>query len=893
MRICITPAFEGPDRGDGGVRRVIEMQHEHFPKYDVEIVENPDYADIIVAHIMQFPDWLRQRSSTPIVTDCHGLYWAEYEWLPWAIKANKDVMETIRQSDAVVAHSEWVANAIRRHTMRNVETIPLSIDPRDWEPLDKKGYVLWNKTRPDPVCDPTPVIELAERMPDVQFVTTFSLPDVALPNLVETGRLPYHDAAKLVRKASIYLCTTRETFGIGTLEAMAAEAVVVGYMWGAQREILTHKVSGWLAQPGDYDSLEEGIRWGLTQPYDVIENARKLTERYEHNKIAERYVAFLQKVRMAWEERRAETRVSIIVPTYNMQEYLPDCLDSVRNQRDQDWECIVVDDASTDNSAAIAERYAEVDPRIKVIKHEKNKHHAESRHTGIAASKGRYILPLDADDQLTESAVGLLSEVLEGDRGVHIAYGNVAFVEEDGTTLKDYAKELNRDLPPGHSGWPVDFRFDWQERGLNCLPYASMFRREVWELTGGERRRYRIGEDADFWLRASSYGFRPKYVTQQDTLIYRVRSDSVSTQEKKTDWEKWYPWHAAPSLRPAGAVSEEQMPIPSCDPPIISVIIPVGPGHEDVMWDAIDSVEAQTFRQWECIVINDTGLPFKRQLPSWVKVTTAIATSGVAAARNQGISLSRSVLFLPLDADDYLLPEALDTMYEAFVATDDIIYSDWYDEKEPGKFDVYSAPDYDPRSLISRGCLHAVTALTPKDVWERVGGYDEEIPAWEDWAFQLETAAQGICSVRVPRPLFVYRKFTGQRREDNYARFQEGKEEILKRYGKYWEGEELMACSSCTGKKAPVYNGNQNANAAPQRPNGDGGAVMIQYVGEAAGSKMYKGPSGQTYVFGDGADALKYVYAQDAEYFTRLDGFRIATPAEVPVTAEPALVADA
>jgi hypothetical protein len=95
------------------------------------------------------------------------------------------------------------------------------------------------------------------------------------------------------------------------------------------------------------------------------------------------------------------TQVSIIVPVYNREDLLPETLDSVRAQTFTDWECVIVDDGSTDESFAVAERYAAEDPRFRALRREGEPKGANRcRNQGFAASTGEYVIFLDSDDLL-------------------------------------------------------------------------------------------------------------------------------------------------------------------------------------------------------------------------------------------------------------------------------------------------------------------------------------------------------------------------------------------------------------------------------------------------------------------------------------------------------------
>lgn len=890
MKVHVYPAFGGEDQGDGGVRRVVERQLAHFPDYGIEPSREQE-ADLIACHITAPTTYLRLYPRTPLVAHCHGLYWAEYPWPAWALKANVEVMELLRVADAITAPSEWVAQIIRRHLARPVEVVHHGVDLAEWavdETVENHGYVLWNKTRPDPVCDPAPMNAVAALLPDVLFISTFG---EKASNIAITDRQPYEKAKTLVKSAGIYLCTTKETFGIGTLEALAAGVPVVGFRHGGQVEIIEHGVDGWLAAPGDLEDLAAGIRWAIANRASLSPKCVEKAGRFTWERAAAKYAALYERTHEA--KTRKRPKVSVIVPAYKLDRYLPETLESIRAQTLGDFECIVVDDASPDRCGQIADEYASLDPRFKAIHNRTNQFHSASRNIGMETANGEYILPLDADDKIAPTTLEVLAHALDRDRTIQIAYGGVRFVNEDGQTPTDYRIEGQT---PGHSGWPLPFSFEGQARGLNYPPIASMFRREVWECTGGYRRRCRTGEDADLWLRASSYGFRPVMVTTEDTLIYRNREGSVSRTENPYKWVHWYPWGAAIDLAPAGALTREQLPVPSYDPPAISVVIPVGPGHEHLVIDAVDSVEAQSFRAWECIVVNDTGGPLPR-LPAWVKIVTTEGRRGVAAARNAGIRQARGTFFVPLDADDLLQPDALQWFATAAeMHPGEIIYCDFFEDPHtPDVYSVYETPDYNPSVLLRRGALHPVTALTPRSAWETIGGYDETAPCWEDWLFQLAAIDNGICSRRLAAPLFTYRKFTGARRESNQVDFERCKQAVQDRFGKFWRREkDIMGCG-CTAN--PTTQSPVTGMMAARHPGTPTGAVLVRYVGLRTGSVSFRGiDTGTVYTFAAN-EPPRWVYESDLETFRRKPrDYEILGPAPVALEAgevlKPTLVAE-
>ena len=105
--------------------------------------------------------------------------------------------------------------------------------------------------------------------------------------------------------------------------------------------------------------------------------------------------------------------ISVIIPVYNVEKYLSQCLDSVINQTYKNLEIICVDDSSTDNSLEILKEYAQKDTRIKIIKNEKNLGLGLTRNEGVKVAKGEYIHFLDSDDWMNLNAYEKLFDTVK------------------------------------------------------------------------------------------------------------------------------------------------------------------------------------------------------------------------------------------------------------------------------------------------------------------------------------------------------------------------------------------------------------------------------------------------------------------------------------------------
>ena len=105
-------------------------------------------------------------------------------------------------------------------------------------------------------------------------------------------------------------------------------------------------------------------------------------------------------------------KISVIIPVYNVEQYLRECLDSVVNQTYQELQIILVDDGSTDISGAICDEYAQKDPRITVV-HQKNQGAGAAKNAGLALAEGYYLSLIDSDDYIESDMYQTMVEAME------------------------------------------------------------------------------------------------------------------------------------------------------------------------------------------------------------------------------------------------------------------------------------------------------------------------------------------------------------------------------------------------------------------------------------------------------------------------------------------------
>ena len=136
-------------------------------------------------------------------------------------------------------------------------------------------------------------------------------------------------------------------------------------------------------------------------------------------------------------------KVTIIVPVYNVSEYLDTCLKTLVNQTIDDMEIIAIDDASSDNSLMILKKYADRYSNLRVYHNEENLGQSATRNKGLDLASGEYIGFLDADDYVSLSMYNTMYEAALKNNFPDIITSSLKFVTDDSYAFKDYARDLN------------------------------------------------------------------------------------------------------------------------------------------------------------------------------------------------------------------------------------------------------------------------------------------------------------------------------------------------------------------------------------------------------------------------------------------------------------------
>ena len=170
--------------------------------------------------------------------------------------------------------------------------------------------------------------------------------------------------------------------------------------------------------------------------------------------------------------------LSVIVPVYNVERYLDECVQSILGQDYRDFEVILVDDGSTDQSGAICDGYAQKDTRVRVI-HQKNGGQSAARNKGVAAARGEWLAFVDSDDVIPEGAfAGMMAKAAEG---VDVIIGRAGVFRENVAQRTMDPTNFTGVDPEGLSGAAVMAKLAENSAEPLWAPWRNYFRRSYWQ----------------------------------------------------------------------------------------------------------------------------------------------------------------------------------------------------------------------------------------------------------------------------------------------------------------------------------------------------------------------------------------------------------------------------
>lgn len=214
--------------------------------------------------------------------------------------------------------------------------------------------------------------------------------------------------------------------------------------------------------------------------------------------------------------------VSVLIPTFNRESVLKRAVDSVLAQTFEDLECIVIDDASTDETHKLLETFN--DPRLKVLSHNENAGVSSARNTGFEESRGEWIALLDSDDEWLPNRLEKQLNLAAENPSLPLIHGEELWVRK--------GKRVNPKKIHQKSGGSIF------NRCLHlCLisPSATLMKRSLYEELGGFREDYPVCEDYEMWLRVTAR-YEVGFVEEPIITKYGGHEDQLSAKYKAMDF---------------------------------------------------------------------------------------------------------------------------------------------------------------------------------------------------------------------------------------------------------------------------------------------------------------------------------------------------------------------
>jgi glycosyltransferase involved in cell wall biosynthesis len=217
--------------------------------------------------------------------------------------------------------------------------------------------------------------------------------------------------------------------------------------------------------------------------------------------------------------------VSVVVPVYNVEKYLPECVDSIISQSYANLEIILVDDGSPDNCPALCDEYAEKDKRVQVI-HKKNGGLSDARNAGIKKATGKYICFIDSDDYVAKTFIEKLYEALDKNNA-NMSVCGYKCVYSDGTMKID---ERPKEAVLGEDDYWLKVNPDMFTTFV--VAWNKLYKKEIFAKIRYEKGK--INEDEIILHQVVSQCKRIAVISDK-LYFYRKREDSIMGAKKKNE----------------------------------------------------------------------------------------------------------------------------------------------------------------------------------------------------------------------------------------------------------------------------------------------------------------------------------------------------------------------
>lgn len=447
--------------------------------------------------------------------------------------------------------------------------------------------------------------------------------------------------------------------------------------------------------------------------------------------------------------------ISIIVPIYNTEKYLHECLDSILNQSYTNFEVLLINDGSTDSSGTICQEYVERDSRFRYFEKD-NGGVASARNLGLERSEGTYITFIDSDDWVEFNYLEVLYTALK-ENDTDVAISTYKRFAQDGVFyLRSYSKENDEFLNIGKRN---------RNSFLEILPKLGKLDHSFYSISSKLIKREIIGnllfdeqvsyaEDLNFFFRLY-LGVESVVYVRDYTYIYRTHDASTSQNfnelkalheleifkrmfqqiEKMgiTTFQYFRRLKNLVASRIAGFptskaireyesfVSEvrERVTYPQ---PLISLVVPIY-NVENYLWSCLDSIAKQTYSNIEILLVNDGSPDGSATIcQEFVAKDSRFhyiekENGGLSDARNAGIAESKGEFLSFVDSDDWIEPTYVEDLYRAALFNDaEVVVSNYQEfHQERNVYLIHLFEDYYETHYSGEEVIQQLPLLERKD----------------------------------------------------------------------------------------------------------------------------------------------------------------------------------
>lgn len=448
--------------------------------------------------------------------------------------------------------------------------------------------------------------------------------------------------------------------------------------------------------------------------------------------------------------------ISIIVPIYNKEDYLRQCLDSIINQSYTNFEVLLVNDGSTDSSGIICQEYSERDSRFRYIE-KKNGGVSSARNLGLELSEGAYITFIDSDDWIEFNYLEVLYNALR-ENNTDVAISSYKSYYLDGNFyLRVYSNQEEEFLRIGKRNRDV-FLEEFPKLGklnhdFHCIA-SKLFKRELLESQKFDES-INYGEDLYFFfnlylkIQSIIYVKEATYIYRQHgTNITLNFTESLALQEiqiheqilKSAENQGIASFYYLEKLKYIVSLRIEQFPYSDAikkyetivsdlenrvtyPQPLISLIVPIY-NVENYLWMCLDSIAKQTYSNIEVVLINDGSSDGSKEIcQKFVNRDNRFRyfeknNGGLSDARNVGIIRSQGEFISFIDSDDWIDSTYVEDLYKAALLNDSEVVVSNYKEfhNEQNVYLIHFFDDYYERNYNGEELIQQLPFLERKDL---------------------------------------------------------------------------------------------------------------------------------------------------------------------------------